>query len=333
MKVDKNESFVSKQANKKMVLFTVFIILIAAQLIAAPAWIGNIIANSVPANFDIYWNQVTPENATRWGSVERSRDNMNWGTADTIYNYAQSRGILFKQHCFVWGSQEPNWVSGLSQSEQLAEVTEWYQAVAARYSSLDMIDVVNESLHAKPSYRNALGGNGATGWDWVSRAFEMARQYFPNCKLLINEYGIISDPNATSQYMNIINLLKQRNLVDGIGIQTHQFNMNNVTTSTMTSVLNTLKSSGLPIYSSELDIDGVDTTQLNRYMEKFPVLYNNCAGITLWGYIQDQTWKPNTHLVSSGNIGASERPAMQWLKQYLNSSPPDTPIPTPDGTP
>jgi len=44
---------------------------------------------------------------------------------------------------------------------------------------LPMIDVVNEPLHAVPPYAAALGGSGATGWDWVIKAFEMARGHFP----------------------------------------------------------------------------------------------------------------------------------------------------------
>lgn len=30
-------------------------------------FVGNIIAGSVPSDFGTYWNQVTPENATKWG--------------------------------------------------------------------------------------------------------------------------------------------------------------------------------------------------------------------------------------------------------------------------
>jgi len=31
---------------------------------------GNIIAGSVPFTFTTYWNQVTPKNSGKWGSVE-----------------------------------------------------------------------------------------------------------------------------------------------------------------------------------------------------------------------------------------------------------------------
>src|SRR5262245_33697065 len=51
-------------------------------------FLGNIINGNPPSNFSTYWNQVTPENAGKWGSVEPTRDVMNWGQLDTIYNYA-----------------------------------------------------------------------------------------------------------------------------------------------------------------------------------------------------------------------------------------------------
>lgn len=41
-------------------------------------WLGNIINTSTPANFSTYWNQVTPENAGKWGSVEKNQDVMPW---------------------------------------------------------------------------------------------------------------------------------------------------------------------------------------------------------------------------------------------------------------
>lgn len=287
-----------------------------AGLVSGSKFLGNIIAGYVPSNFAAYWNQVTPENSTKWGSVEGVRGSMNWSQADMAYNYAKANGLPFKFHTLVWGNQEPVWISGLPAANQKAEVTEWIQAAGQKYRNAEFVDVVNEPLHAKPSYRNAIGGDGSTGWDWVIWSFEQARKAFPNSKLLINEYGIISDPNAARQYVQIINLLKARGLIDGIGIQCHYFNMNTVSVSTMNSVLGTLSATGLPIYVSELDITGDDGTQLQRYQQKFPVLWEhpNVKGITLWGYIQGQTWEDGSQLITSSG---AERPAMKWLKGYL----------------
>lgn len=296
-----------------------------------PKFLGQIISSSVPSNFDQYWNQVTPENSTKWGSVESSRGNMNWSQADMAYNYSKRNGFPFKFHTLVWGSQEPGWVSGLSAADQKAEVLEWMDAVAAKYGDSEYIDVVNEPLHAPPSFRNAIGGDGATGWDWVIWSFQEARKRFDG-ELLINEYGIINDGNATNQYIKIINLLKERNLVDGIGIQCHCFNIDTASVSTIKSNLDKLAATGLPIYVSELDITGDDNTQLQRYKEKFPVLWEHSGvkGVTLWGWIQGQTWKDNTHLITSSG---AERPALQWLREYLGGEAPTTPLPSPTKTP
>ncbi len=286
----------------------------------AQKFLGNIIQNTPPSNFSQFWNQVTPENSSKWDACEPSRDNYNWGNLDNAYNFANQNGMPFKGHTFVWGSQEPNWIGGLSQSEQRAEVEEWIRDYFQRYPGTDYIDVVNEPLHAPASYRDALGGSGSTGWDWVVTAFEIARQYAPSgCRLLINEYGIISDPNAANDYVDIINILNNRGLIDGIGIQCHAFNMDNVTTSTMNQVLNILSGTGLPIYVSELDIRGNDSEQLQRYQDKFPVLWNNSnvEGITLWGYIEGTMWQAEAWLVSQSG---SQRPAMQWLMDYVGSS-------------
>ncbi|MBN2007766.1 endo-1,4-beta-xylanase [candidate division KSB1 bacterium] len=282
----------------------------------AQKFVGNIIQNSVPSNFSTYWNQVTPENSGKWDACEPSRDNMNWGNLTTAYNYAKSNGMPFKQHTFVWGNQQPSWIGSLSQSEQRAEVEEWIRLFGQQFPNTDYIDVVNEPLHAPPSYAAALGGNGSTGWDWIVTAFQMARQYCPNAKLLINEYGIISDPGQASNYVNIINILKNRGLIDGIGIQCHAFNMDNVSTSTMNQVLNTLSATGLPIYVSELDIRGTDSQQLARYQEKFPVFWNNSnvKGITFWGYIQGTMWQEEAWLITASG---TERAALTWIMDYI----------------
>jgi len=324
-----------------MVISTVIVVLISQYTISSNAaiadgkskFLGNVMGSYVPANYGQYWNQVTPENATKWGSVEGTRDSMNWGTADSIYNYARSNSIPFKFHTLVWGNQAPSWISGLSQSEQLAEILEWFDAAAAKYGDSDMIDVVNEPLHAPPSYKEALGGDGSTGWDWVIKSFEEARSRFSG-KLILNDYGIVNDASAANNYLTIINLLKSRGLIDGIGCQAHLFNLEDYSASTIKSNLDTLAATGIPIYISEVDLSGDDATQLTHYQEKFPVLWEHpgVAGVTLWGYIQGETWRDNTHLVSSGSVGASERPAMQWLKEYVSgttstSTPVNTPTP------
>lgn len=272
---------------------------LTAQLaVGKPKFLGNIVGNYVPISYDAFWNQVTPGNAGKWGSVEATRDVMNWTALDLAYTHALTKGYVFKEHTLVWGNQQPAWLASLPPAEQVAEIEEWYAAVAARYPGLDQIDVVNEPLHVVPSYANAIGGSGVTGWDWVIWSFEKARQYFPNAELLLNEYGVLGSKRATADYLKIINLLKARGLIDGIGEQAH--GLEYAQSGTIKANLDSLAATGLPLYITELDLEHADdATQLNMYKRVFPLLYEHpgVKGVTLWGYLAGEHWKPDAYLL------------------------------------
>jgi endo-1,4-beta-xylanase len=281
-------------------------------------FLGNIVAGSVPSDFNKYWNQVTPENGGKWGSVEATRDVMNWNALDIAYNYAKDNDLPFKQHTLVWGQQQPDWMGALPLAEQKEEVDEWIKAFCERYPETNFIDVVNEPLHAVPNYAAGLGGNGATGWDWVVWAFEKARQYCPNAKLALNDYNIVSNDGATGTYLNIINLLKERDLIDIVGEQGHF--METTPSATIKKNLDRLHTAGLPIHISEYDVNlADDNAQNQKYREQFPVLWEHPGvhGVTLWGYQQNRIWRENAYLIRSDG---SARPALTWLTDYVEAN-------------
>ena len=77
-----------------------------------PKFVGNITTgNSVDTNglvYSDYWNQITPENAGKWGSVQATAASApNYAALDAIYDYTQRKGIVFKEHTFMWGPQQP----------------------------------------------------------------------------------------------------------------------------------------------------------------------------------------------------------------------------------
>jgi endo-1,4-beta-xylanase len=289
-------------------------------------FIGNVFdSGNPPSKFDMYWNQVTPGNAGKWGSVEAARDVYSWGTLDQMYQYCLQRGIPFKYHCLVWRSQQPAWITTLDSASQAQEVEEFIRLVGERYPKMFGIDVVNEPLpgHNQADYRNALGGAGTTGWDWVITAFRWARQYCaPEVKLILNDFGIINSNSNTDAFLVIINLLKARGLIDAIGVQGHRFELESTSATTITNNLNRLAATGLPIYISEFDVAPQNTTndgvQLAEMQRIFPVLWTNpgVKGITFWGYLAGMMWQTGAELIRADG---SERPAMQWLRTYLTA--------------
>lgn len=283
--------------------------------------------------FDRYFNKVTPENAGKWASVEGTRDDMNWTDADAAYALAKANGWPFHWHVLVWGNQQPLWMEDLPLEEQLAEFHEWLAAIAERYPDIDQLEVVNEPLHDPPlavngacggcgNYYEALGGAGTTGWDWIITAFTLARQYFPNAELMLNDYSITNDGNATTRYLEIIELLQEQGLIDLIGDQGHAFSTTEpAPMPNHRANLDRLAATGLPIYITELDVDGNDDeVQLAGYQRIFPVFWEHPAvkGITLWGY-RTTHWRRAQGAWLTYDNGA-ERPAMQWLQRYVRNN-------------
>jgi endo-1,4-beta-xylanase len=300
-------------------------------------WLGNIYSSPQIENFTSYWNQVTPENAGKWESVEGTRDEMNWGTLDAAYNLAKENGLPFRYHILVWGGQQPDWINDLETEEQLEEITEWFELVAKRYPDIDYLEVVNEGSndHQLPdgdsgdaNYIEALGGTGDTGHDWIITAFEMANDIFPEkTKLMINDYGIVGNTSATKNYITIIQDLQDRDLIDVIGVQAHAFSTSSPSSS-ITETLNMLGDTGLPIQATEMDIDGdsdadddvSDQVQLEEIQRVFPIFWEHPAveGVTLWGW-RPGLWRQAQDAFLIRNNG-QERPALEWLREYVENT-------------
>ena len=315
-------------------------------------WLGSVNELTRPL-FKTYFNQVTPENAGKWGSAAGTTRTaaMRWDNLDAAYTFAQTSGFPFNFHVLVWGNQQPTWMAALPAEEQLAEIKKWFAAVADRYPDIEWLQVVNEPLHDPPdcthsanqgnncnssgNYARALGGaNGTdgTGWDWILNAFRLAKQYFPNTKLMLNDYSITNSNTATTQYLQIIEILKRENLIDVVGEQGHAFS----TTGDMAvhkGNLDRLQATGLPIQITELDIDGVaaggvpgDEVQLRNYRRIVPVFWEHpgVEGITVWGWRQPNHWRnaQNAPIVLSDD---TPKPAALWLHDYVRGIAPTVP--------
>ncbi len=266
------------------------------------------------------WNQVTPENESKWGSVEGTRGSFNWG-CDTPFNYAKKYGFTYKFHAFVWGAQYPNWfTSSLSISERYKAIVTWFDAVKKKYPELPMIDVVNEAVgmhqQGNPLMKESLGGGGKTGYDWLIRAFEMAYERYPDAILIYNDYNTFQ--HDTNSYLELVRTLRDFGApIDAYGNQSHD--VDDISVEKLTSSMKTLNDGlKMPMYITELDINVADDNkQKKQYEDIFPIMWEaeQCAGVTIWGYIHGATWVSNSGIIKNGK----DRPAMTWLREYMQS--------------
>ena len=297
-------------------------------------FLGNITTNGqVRSDFGTYWNQITAENECKWASIEGTRGKYNWSGCDRCYNWAKQNGGHFKFHALVWGSQYPNWLNGLSADETKKAITAWFDAVAAHYPDLEMIDVVNEAIKTGSGYHSgygrnnniipALGGDNGN-YEFVVTAFKMARERWPKAILIYNDYNTFKW--QINEGIDLVQkLVKQGAPVDAYGQQAHDLTDMDATTfknalnKIQTSVKNA-KGEPMPLYVTEYDIGtDNDSQQKQRYSEQIPAFWESkqVAGITLWGYIYGSTWTTNGNsgIIKNGN----DRPAMTWLKDYFKS--------------
>lgn len=332
-------------------------------------YLGNITQNSTTSGagikFTEYWNQVTAENASKWESVERTKGTYVWTDSDLAYNWAKNNNGIFKYHTFVWGQQAPGWVNNASVADIRVAVENYIKACSTHYTpmgGLRMIDVLNEPVNTafSDNYKAALtagyqaepanANDKNNQYGWAIWPFQLARKYFPNAVLLINEYNTeMNWNNCRAPYLAITNAVKnapnltdgKKNLIDGVGLQCH--GVDNLTATNFKSYLDEIwTKTGLPIHISEFDQEANpnEDKQKTVYATLIPIAWEHphVAGITLWGYVQGKTWRNG-----NGTAGASgtdsgimyangtERPALTWLKTYMAGRPslPCCPAPAP----
>jgi endo-1,4-beta-xylanase len=297
--------------------------------VGASKWLGMVCCGNQRPFLENYFNQVTPENAGKWGSVEATRDEYNWAPLDEALAVALENGFPFRFHVLLWGSQQPEWIATLPPEEQLAEIREWFVEVSGRYGDqLTYVEVANEFENQPPTadnqgnYVDALGGAGTTGYDWVLTAFRMAREIFPpSAQLMLNEYSVINTDDRTGRYVQLVELLKAEDLIDGIGVQGHAFSTTGPIEQ-MVMNLDRLGATGLPIYFTEMDVDGPPPVQLANFQRLFPAFWEHesVAGITFWGYRPGMWRDPQEATLVYPN--GAEKPALRWLKGYLRGTAP-----------
>ncbi|MBN2714607.1 MAG: endo-1,4-beta-xylanase [Deltaproteobacteria bacterium] len=279
-------------------------------------WVGSATQNETyPYDFFDLWDQVTPENAGKWGEIESVRDVMDWGPMDTLYSESQNRNITFKAHTLVWYRQQPGWLNSLSAVEQAAEVEEWIDAFCSRYPNIPVINVVAMPFHDPPPYSGALGGEGITGYDWLINVFEMARNHCPGASLLMEEYNALVW--QTHEIRPVAKILNDRGLLDGIGCVGRS--LVGADSDGIVTNINSLASLGLPLYISGLEItNAADQVQRDEMARIFPLLYEHpaIAGITFWGYVEGQIYTEDAFL---RHADGTPRPALTWLMGYLES--------------
>lgn len=250
------------------------------------------------------FNALTPGNAMKWGSVEPTRGTFNWAEADQIVAFAEAGGQQVRGHTLVWHSQNPSWLTnGTWTAAQLSQLMNDHIALeVGRYKGrLATWDVVNEPFNEDGTYRQTLWYNGL-GADYIAQALTAARAADPAAKLYINDYNVEGVNAKSTALYNLVKSLKERGVpIDGVGLQAHLI-LGQVP-STLQQNIQRFADLGVDVAITELDIRmqlPSDSAKLTRQAADYKAVVGacvavaRCAGVTVWGFTDSDSWIPDT---------------------------------------
>lgn len=280
------------------------------------------------------FNSLTPGNELKPDSLldyatcisdSKYDDNpaVQFSRVEYMLQFAKEAGIPMRGHTLVWHSQTPRWffAQGYSKDENaplvskelmlrrlenyIKNVLEYLQS---NYPGIIYAwDVVNEAVEVGHGQPGGLRSSDSlwyqvVGPEFIEKAFEYTRKYVEkDVKLFYNDYNT-EDPGKMLAIYDLVAQLKEKGLVDGIGLQSH-FQSDNPSLVAVENSIRRYAELGLEIQITELDMDLKDNTeeafrkQAMRYKRFFTIIKNlketgvaNITNVTFWGLSDDISW-------------------------------------------
>lgn len=273
-------------------------------------------------------NELKPDSildhAATLASGSNTDPQVNLASARSILNFCRDNNISVRGHVLVWHQQTPDWFfrenfdengDWVSKEVMLERMENYiknvFAAIEEEYPTVDFYawDVVNECWLDDGSYRPAgTQAENSKNSPWVKifgdnsfiePAFEYARKYAPEgCKLYYNDFNEYM-PSKTDAIYNMAMDLKEKGLIDGIGLQSH-LDVGFPTVSTYKKALAKFASTGLDIQVTELDITTSDTSEagFEKQAQMYSDIMDACveyadsiSSVVFWGTTDDKSWR------------------------------------------
>lgn len=215
------------------------------------------------------FNTITPENVLKWGLVHPAPNDYNFAPSDRYVEYGEKNGMVIIGHTLVWHNQTPRWVfqdstgKPITREALLERMRTHIHTVVGRYKGkIKGWDVVNEALNEDGSLRETPWLK-IIGEEYLVKAYEFAHEADPNAELYYNDYSLENAPKRGGAVALIRKLQAAGVHIAAVGLQGH-YKMDWPSAAQVDSTINVFAAIGVKVNITELDIDVVPATQINR---------------------------------------------------------------------
>ncbi len=248
---------------------------------------------------------------------QRGRNSYVFSIPDIFSRFASGHDLTVLGMHLVYGVDLPEWLSNGSFSrDELIELMKGHiSRVMSHYKGkIRAYSVVNEAT--EPS----IFWNRRIGREYVEMAFQTAREADPDAILIYNDYAHeTSSLYKAKQVYDLVKALKEKDLVDAVGMQMHMIGGSNIdprtppTKEQLLEQMNRYGELGLKVFITELDVDisrlpGSRDEKLAKQAEIYSTVFTACLessgicnDINLWGVNDIETWSGEAALLFSSN--------------------------------
>jgi endo-1,4-beta-xylanase len=248
------------------------------------------------------FDNVTPENEMKWGTVEAVRGQYDWSGADAIVRYAQQHHKTVRGHTLVWHSQLPDWVAALPASELRRVLRDHVTTEVKRYKGkIRAWDVVNEIFNEDGTRRDTIFRQ-KLGDGFVADVFRWAHAADPAATLYVNDYNIEGRNAKSDAVYDLVKTLRRQGVpIGGVGVQAHLSTQYGFPDGYRVNLAR-FAALGVDVAITEADVripTPPDAAKLDTQASYFGQLWDGCHAVrrcvefTTWGFTDRHSWVPD----------------------------------------